>query len=262
MAWRRNFVIALALGTMLAASPAAAVLQPHRAFYRLDLARAGGVGPLLGVQGGLVIEWRLACDGWLSRQRLGFVAATEDGAGLARDVRFSSWEASDGSSLRYTVRSFAGDALEEEFRGEALLEGQGGGTASFSEPEQVEVPLPSGTVFPTEHLERVLISAEQGERLTTHEVFDGWGFDSLTQITTVIGEPATLPPSADGPEGQRAWPVSMAYYDVDSQSDVPDFEASFLLTPDGVMHELALDYGDFMLDATMERLELLDQPAC
>jgi hypothetical protein len=262
MDWRRNLVIACALGATLAAPPAAAALQPHRAFYRLDLGQTRGMDPLLGVRGGLVIEWRLACDGWLSRQRLGFVAATEDGAGLARDVRFSSWEATDGSSLRYTVRSFEGDALEEEFRGEARIKEQGGGLANFSRPEEVEVPLPSGTVFPTEHLERVLLSAERGERLLTHEVFDGWGFDSLTQITTVIGEPATLPPSADGPEGQRAWPVSMAYYDVDSQSDVPDFEANFLLTPDGVMHELVLDYGDFMLDATLERLELLEQPAC
>jgi hypothetical protein len=262
MAWRRKLVIALGLGSMLAASPVAAALQPHRAFYRLALGATRGMDPLRGVQGGLVIEWRLACDGWLSRQRLGFVAATEDGIGLARDVRFSSWEASDGSSLRYSVRSFDGESLEEEFRGEARLKGATGGTASFSKPDEVEVPLPSGTVFPTEHLERVLLGAEQGERLLTHEVFDGWGFDSLTQITTVIGEPRPLPASAGGPEGERAWPISMAYYKIGSQSDVPEFEASFLMTADGVMHELALDYGDFMLNATLEHLEVLDRPVC
>jgi hypothetical protein len=262
MVWRRNLVIALAFGSMLAASPAAAALQPHRAFYRLALGETRGMDPLQGVQGGLVIEWRLACDGWLSRQRLGFVAATEDGIGLARDVRFSSWEATDGSSLRYSVRSFDGEALEEEFRGEARLEGPAGGVASFSKPDDVEVPLPGGTVFPTEHLERVLLGAEQGERLLTHEVFDGWGFDSLTQITTVIGEPRPLPASAGRPEGERAWPNSMAYYKIGTQSDVPEFEASFLLTEDGIMHELVLDYGDFMLNARLEQLQPLEPPAC
>jgi hypothetical protein len=262
MALQLRSVIACALGALLAAPPVAAALQPHRAFYRLELGETHGVDPLQGVEGGLVIEWRLACDGWLSRQRLGFVAATEDGVGLTRDVRFSSWEAADGSSLRYTLRSFQGDALEEEFRGEARIEGRGGGVASFSKPEEVDVRLPGGTIFPTEHLERVLLGAERGERLMTHEVFDGWGFDSLTQITTVIGEPRPLPASAGRPEGGRAWPISMAYYKIDSQSDVPEFEASFLLSADGVMRELALDYGDFMLNGTLEQLDLLGQPGC
>jgi EipB-like len=268
MAWRRRPVIAGALGALLAALPAAAApppasaLQPHRAFYRLELAQTRGVDPLQGVEGGLVIEWRLACDGWLSRQRLGFVAAAEGGVGLSRDVRFSSWEAADGSSLRYTVRSFQGEALEEEFRGEAQVEKQEGGVASFTRPKEVEVRLPGGTVFPTEHLERVLLGAGRGERLMTHEVFDGWGFDSLTQITTAIGEPRPLPASAGRRAGERAWPISMAYYKIDQQSDVPEFEASFLLSADGVMREISLDYGDFMLHARLEQLDLRGRPGC
>jgi hypothetical protein len=34
------------------------------------------------------------------------------------------------------------------------------------------------------------------------------------------------------------------------------------LVENGVLSELVLDYGDFSLDATLERLELLERPDC
>ena len=72
----------------VAAAPAVDLLS-HRAAYRLSLAQAGRPS-LAHVRGGLVLEWRAACDGWLSQQRLGFVAESDDGPGFSYDVRFSS----------------------------------------------------------------------------------------------------------------------------------------------------------------------------
>jgi len=260
-------VLALALCAAAAPVPAGgAALEPHVAAYRLGLHETRGASALLDVRGGLVIEWRLACDGWLSRQRLGFVATTEEGQGFSHDVRFSSWEASDGSRLQYTIRSFGDGGPEEGYRGEAVLErGAGGGVASFSEPQEQDVKLPPGTVFPTDHLQRVLMGAEDGARFLSHEVFDGWGFDALTQITSVIGQAREIELPADAaPAGAagRAWPVSMAYYNVENPTDTPEFEASFRLIENGVLSDLVLDYGEFSLDATLEKLELLEHPDC
>jgi hypothetical protein len=260
-------LFALGLG-VLTAPVAVAALAPHIAAYRLGLHGKQGTSNLVGVQGALVIEWRLACDGWLSRQRLGFVAATEDGGGFSHDVRFSSWESTDGSRLQYTIRSFGEEGLQEEYRGEARLQPDGSGVAKFTAPSERDVQLPPGTIFPTEHMRRILAGADQGKRFLSHEVFDGWGFDALTQITSVIGQPKQVEPLAGGAakEGDgRAWPVSMAYYNVEHPTDpagTPEFEASFVLTEKGVLRDLILDYGDFQLDATLERLELLDPPDC
>ncbi len=260
----RGFALGAAAAFALCSSLPAAALEPHRAAYRLTLADTHSASPLLEVQGGLVIEWQLACDGWLSRQRLGFMAATEDGGGYSHDVSFSSWEAIDGSRLRYSVRSFEGGRIQEEYRGEAWVKNGTGGTATFSEPERQEVRLPPGTVFPTQHLEKVLAGALKGERIVSHEVFDGWGYDALTQITAVIGQPRMLKPAADQPgdTAHRAWPVSMAYYNIERREDLPGFEASFLLLENGVLRDLALDYGDFRLQATLERIEILTPPEC
>ncbi len=110
----------------------------------------------------------------------------------------------------------------------------------------------------------MLAGAREGEQFLSHEVFDGWGFDALTQITTVIGAARQLDPqaAATGNLGGSAWPISMAYYNIENPTDTPEFEASFLLIENGVLSGLVLDYGEFSLDATLEKLELLDRPDC
>ncbi len=256
---------ALALLGTASGALAQAALQPHVAAYRLGLDNRHGAGALVDVRGGLVIEWRLECDGWVSRQRLGFVGATEAGDSINHDVRFTSWEAVDGSRLRYVVRSFENDQLQDEYRGTAELEAADGGVADFTKPHEEEVELPPGTVFPTEHLQRVLEAADAGKRFVSHEVFDGFGFDSLTQVTSVIGTPRPLEPVPGiTPEAasKSAWPVNMAYYNVEQSEDGPEFQATFMLDDKGILYQVDLDYGDFRLLATLEKLELLDRPSC
>lgn len=245
-------------------SAAGAALQPHVAAYRLSLAdQRDPSTPLVEVRGGLVIEWRLACDGWLSRQRLAFVAVTEEGQDLSHDVRFTSWEATDGRRMRYSYRSYDRDELTDDFRGEAWLDPADGGMAIFSAPSEREVRLPPGTVFPTEHIRDVLDLARAGERFASHHVFDGAGFDALTQITSVIGQPRMVEPLAeDTAASDRAWPVSMAYYDLEDTSDTPKFQARFLLGEDGILRDIVLDYGEFQLDAALETVEPFERPDC
>jgi EipB-like len=253
------------LGTAAGSALAQAALQPHLAAYRLVLGDQPGASALVEVRGGLVIEWQRECDGWVARQRLGFVAATEAGDTFSHDVRFSSWEASDGSRLRYAVRSYENDELQEEYRGIAELAPDRGGVAEFAEPHEEAVALPPGTVFPTEHIELVLQAADAGERFVSHEVFDGFGFDALTQVTSVIGAPQPLEPlpgHAPDVGSKSAWPVSMAYYNLEQSESEPQFQATFLLDDKGVLYDVSLDYGDFRLAASLEQLELLDRPDC
>lgn len=255
-------IVGLAPTLPVEAAPAAA-LAPHMAAYRLSLVDAAKSGTLVQVDGGLVIEWRQACDGWLSHQRLGFVATTDTGVGFTHDVRFSSWEALDGDELRYSIRSFDGDQIDEEYRGEADRVSEGS-EARFRVPEDRTVDLPADTVFPTDHLRRLLESAVAGEQFVSHAVFDGWGYDALTQITSVIGQPRGLDAAAgeEGTADARVWPVSMAYYPAGDGGDVPEFEATFLLDENGVLRDLVLDYGDFGLEAELVELDLLEPPDC
>ena len=54
----------------------------------------------------------------------------------------------------------------------------------------------------------------------------------------------------------------MAYYDLHERSDTPKFEAEFLLDEDGVIRDVLLDYGEFRLDAVLDKLEMIARPDC
>jgi hypothetical protein len=256
---------AAALGTSLSAAAALAAptvdLLPHRAAYRLSLLDAEGGAGLTQVLGGLVLEWRATCDGWLSQQRLGFVAQAEEGQGFSYDVRFSSWEAKDSTRMRFNVRSYDGRTLSEEFRGQAQLEAPNGkGFAQYAVPEGDVVELPAGTVFPTEHVQDLIAAARAGEQLVTRQVFDGSGEDALTRATAVIGAPEGM--AAEGAGKETRWPVSLAYFPVSGDDSLPQFEIAFDLSEGGVLYDVTLDYGEFRLKAELEKLERLAQPDC
>jgi hypothetical protein len=262
-------LLAVALGAAVAepvitAHPAAAAVEllSHRAAYRLSLAEgSSATGGVAAVRGGLVIEWRDSCAGAISNQRLGFIASLEEGGDSTYDVRFSSWESPDNKQLRFTVRSFDDGYLYEEFRGEATLDDAGAGHAAFSEPPGEELALPQGTLFPSEHLRQLIIGAERGEVVISHEVFDGSGPEGLSRVTAVIGKSRAAP--VDGDEsGKLRWPVTLAYHEAHGADDMPVFEIAFQLSDRGVMHDLVLDYGDFTLEGELEQLDTFAAPEC
>lgn len=264
---RVNFLTISAMSVAvvaLMAPPAAAAVEllSHRAVYRLSLLDGtGSAGGVTNVTGGLVMEWRDSCVGAISNQRLGFVARFNDGPGFAYDVRFSSWESPDNQHLRFNVRSFDDGVLFEEFRGEARMTEGGAGTASFTEPTGETLDLPSGTLFPTEHLRRLVEGADRGDMVISHNVFDGSGLEGLSHITAVIGRSKAAAKDEDI-SGERRWPVSLAYHEATSSDELPDFEVSFDLSERGVLHDLILNYGDFALQADLEQLETFETPHC
>ena len=265
-----GLVLSLSTAAAVAATavppPAAAAapvdLLSHRAAYRLSLAEADPSSGLTSVRGGLVLEWRADCDGWLSQQRLGFVGGTAEGPGFTYDVRFSSWESRDNTKLRFSVRSFGETEMQEEFRGQAELQGEGGdGEVRYAVPSGKEVELPAGTVFPTEHVRRLIDAARTGLRTTSNDVFDGSGAEALTRVTAVIGASRQVEGTNGAPTATR-WPVSLAYYPMDDTQTLPQFEIAFDLGDNGVLYNATLDYGDFSIKAELEKFESFAPPVC
>ncbi len=250
---------------MLVATPLAAGqptdLLSHRAIYVLRLADKDAGDLFAAVEGAMVIEWKATCDGWVSSQRMGFVAETLDGEDVTFDVRFSSWESAANDRIRFTLRSFDGPHPVESYRGEARLEGPGGaGVARYREPEEVSIELPAGTVFPTEQMRLLVEAAREGRMMSQYRLFDGSGLVSASAVTAVIGVPSEVAETASG--YTRRWPVSLAYYDSEGGTGTPEFEISFMLDEGGVLYDIRLDYGDFALEGELRRLDLLPPADC
>lgn len=250
----------LTFNVALASFDAEAVeLASHRAIYDLSLAKAQPSSGLVGVDGRLVLEWRESCDGSVSNQRLGFRAQLEDGPSFVYDVSFSSWESADATELRFNMTSYDNGELVEKYQGEASLDDLGDrGVASYNEPSGSHQELPAGTVFPTQHLKALIESARAGEHFTSHDVFDGSGLDALASVTAIIGEPV----GEVGGISMTHWPVSLAYFAIEGDSDLPQFEISFMLATDGVLRDVVLNYGDFVLNGDVIEIENLPSPSC
>ncbi|WGF89718.1 EipB family protein [Marinivivus vitaminiproducens] len=255
----RLLVLALLLAVLPSAAAEAAALQPHRASYSLSLDSADATSGIVGVEGGLVIEWARTCDGWTGHQRLAFTTTAADGNRTPFDFRFTSWESYDALRFRFTIENATGGVVDSRFEGEAQLDGDGAaGRAFFRVPEQRQVDLPAGTLFPVRHMQRLLAAAEQGDGMATDRVFDGSSFDALSDVTTLIGPDRQKEDPARG-----LWPMSMAYHrHATPYEALPDFEVEMELNDTGVMNAVRLNYSDFVLRGALIQVEVLPAPLC
>jgi hypothetical protein len=247
-----------------------AVLVPHRATYDMKLAVARPNSGIAEVSGAMVLETVDSCDGWEVKQRIKLKFLRNDGEEFNTDSSFTSYETKDGLGLRFSVRNIQDDEVEEELRGQADLEGQGGkGRASFTLPEVRSFELPAGTLFPTTHLALIIRHARDGDKSASYGVFDGARLDGAFQVNAVISRSTrtTGAPPVRGDVGllrnQPSWNVRLAFFAAGDQGSAnPEYELALDLLGNGIARSMLLDYGDFAVDARLVQLQALPRPRC
>lgn len=259
------------LATLLAGLPApAAEMISHRAFYQLTLASLSSDSEISAVQGGIGYEISDSCDGWIVEQQYFMQIQWSDGNEVESSDSFRSWESKDGLKYRFNVRKFRDGTEYMLINGSAELASRGGaGTARFDEPEGKTIDLPKGTVFPTEHTVRLLENARSGARFDRQLVFDGSEVESAAPVSSVIL--AQRPADDDGvltpPLGPHpVWPLKLAFYAAEGKAgageELPDFELAMDLQENGVATALVLQFDDFSLNGTLEKIEHLPDVGC
>jgi len=264
-----RFLAALTLGAALVAVPSAfaADIAPHRATYTLSLGGAKSSTGVVDIQGAMYIEWQEVCDGWTINQRMRFAMTDSDGDRTDNDINFSSWEAKDGLSYRFTLRSLRDGEVDETLRGRAYLDGKGkGGKAIFAEPDGLQIDLPPGTLFPTEHTLVLIRLAEKGEQQVARMVFDGATRDGALEVNAILGaktrEAGADPKIAAGVGARPAWHVRMAFFKNDDRTGEPEYETGLRLQDNGVGRDYTFEYPEFAIKSRLDLLEPLPKPKC
>lgn len=241
-------------------------LLPHRAVYALSLGGLRSSSPVVEAAGRFEFEWEDVCDGWAVSQKFRIALLYEDGISVSFGWSLSSWEARDGSRYRFFIRRFDGSGQTESVRGEAQLGADGSGSATFREPEAREIELPAGTMFPTSHTLHVLTQAEAGAAPVYTMVFDGSGEGGLFGVSAALSRriaPDTPAQIASALlKGVPSWRVNLAFFGAGAESVEPEQEQGLRLFANGVVDEMRLDYGDFVLDADLTELSGLPAPDC
>lgn len=270
------FGIVLLLSPALSAQPVRAVaplspptataseIAPHRAIYRMTLKSARNSSKVADVQGSMLFEWADACDGWTTEQRFQLQFVYAEGEAMNMNTSYTTWEGKNGQRYRFNVRKLVNGELDEEVRGEATVDSTGAGNAHFVRPEELDMPLPKGTLFPAAHTVAIIDHAQRNDRFFTATVFDGADAEGTTEISAVLPAPQDDGVGLTDPlvRGHKAWPVRMAFFPTDSDAAEPEYEMGIRLQPNGVATGMVIDYGDFTVDAILEKIEALPKPRC
>lgn len=265
-------VLALALvGVPAWAAPLA--VAPHEALYKLALQSARAASGVVAANGAMFYKWGETCDGWTLEQRfhLRISYAEEDPTNISSTL--VTFESKDGLRYRFNERRLRNGELDAEIRGEAHLDGPGkGGIAEFTKPEAVKLRLRPGVLFPTAHTLALIAAAEAHQQFISRYVFDGSEVENAGEISAFIGAPLT-PPGLQAPKPlndpllqHKSWPMRLAFFPASdsgvSDQTEPDYELSMRLLENGVSQDMKLDYGDYVIGATLSDIKALPRPGC
>lgn len=242
----------------------AAELIPHRAKYKVGLVAAKSGTGIANIQGLMVSDWDLSCEGWTLDQKMALsIFDTQGRKRVSLVSSVSTWESADGRLYRFSVNNVSPGGKSEKIEGSAELPGGGkAGTAQFSKPERKTLKLPKGTIFPTFHSELVLGAADRAPVIISRKVFDGLSIDSLHEVNAVVGRPIETPSKRPELAGRRSWPLNLAFFKVSSTAAEPDQEISMRIFDNGVGDDILLDFGNFQAKATLDTLEMGKRPVC
>ena len=263
-------LLALSLSSACFAQEAKVPPAAHRAVYTLALESARGPD-IAGVRGTMAYELTDACDGWATRQRLSLTVSNRQGQDIEMVSDYATWESKDGLSMRFRMKQTTETAVSSQAEGTATLERLGGpGTVRYTVPEEQELALPAGTLFPTAHTEAILDAAASGKKFLAVPIFDGTGDKGAQDSSIAIigwNKPGAAPYTAL--EGLPNGRVRIAFFDRgapttgtrDKPAGSPDYEVGMKYWANAVADDLNMDFTEFVLRGKLTEFEL-QPPHC
>ncbi len=245
-------------------------LAAHRAVYDLTMLRSTGAKSPISAQGQIAFDFSgSSCEGYAQNFRQFTELQPVEGPVRVSDMRSATFEDGDGRNFTFKIQTSNDQGAGELVDGKAARRaGSGPVLVDLAKPRKSKFDLAADTVFPTEHLRRILASAKAGKHILEVKVYDGSEKgDKLFETTTIIGDEIRKPAQETAIklpalEGLRRWPVTIAYFENAQKDESPLYTLSFDLYENGISRALRLDYGDFVLGGDLSSLELLPQQAC
>jgi len=253
--------IAILIATILSGTPSQAIeLMPHQAIYRMSLAGSASNSGIAGAEGAMMYKFEEACDAWTSETNVYLKLFYTEGEEMQTTWSFVSWESKDGLKYRFRVRQSRDGTEVEKIQGNVTRDRNNGpARAKFTAPEGTVIELPDGTMFPTHHLQALIKQGEAGTLTYARTVFDGASLDNPYNINALITSGGKKKSLTDKSIFRH---VRMAFFPLASRKEFPDFELGIDYRANGIADYIVQDFGDFTLNLTPDRIEVLDRPKC
>ena len=249
-------------------------LAPHRAVYDLSLLRAGSSNGVENARGRIAMEFGGdACDGYTLKYRQVTILNSSESGSNTLDIQTATYETGDGRSMHFKTTSFRQGMIKDgEVDGDAKITPQGTLNVDLKQPKRTAFESNGETIFPTEHLKRLIEAGRRGDATLSVRVYDGSNkgdkvYDTLGLIGRKI-EPGAAQASLEDAvrkENLNAlarWPITISYFEEGKADRTPVYTISFELYENGISRDLKLDYGDFALRGELKSLDVQQLTGC
>lgn len=239
-------------------------LIPHHALYRMHLSNANANSGIAGAEGAMMYRFEESCDAWTSETNVFLKLIYAEGEAMETTWSFVSWEAKSGLKYRFRVRQSRDGDLIENLKGDVTRNTRdGAAVAKFDSPQDTSIELPDGTMFPTRHLLALLEESRAGTVTFARTVFDGASLDNPYRINALISRKLKSAKKRKDTPGSKAFRhVRMAFFPLDSRDEFPEFELGVNYRENGIAELIEQDFGDFTLELSPDKIEMLNRPDC
>ena len=262
------FAAVLASIFIFAPLPDASASSPgivaHKAFYEMEMGEKLQNSSIVSVNGRSVFAMERECTGWRSIEDYMIQFVAENGGADRVLSHFESWESDSGDKYSFDIMEESSFEGRKDFGGFVQLESDNSGEAFFTMAPDTAIDLPTDTLFPVQHVQRVLSLAEAGEKMVAATVFTGAEPDSaLMRTSTVVGGWRDDPAVDLGPLAQDGyWQINIAYFKPAAKTAEPEYEIKFSMQRNGLVRGYVIDYGDFSIEASLTSVEPVEAQAC
>ena len=240
-------------------------LASYSADYHLSLFSARPDSGVMGADGWMTVRVEKKCSGWGTNDNFYLSVSTVDQPDHIIATKSTSFESHSGQIFRFKLDHWREDGQGENLSGQAILDKNFKGSVTFKQPKPEQIKLDEATLFPTRFMRNLLNAAQDNNNFYQAKIFDGSSRDNGMIATVSIGDGMKSPIPWSNQEAKSskipdsdvttAWPISMAVFAPDSESVLPVYQVMILLRDNGISEEMRMDFGGFIVKATLGRLE-------
>lgn len=261
-----TIVISLFLAQVASAQQAAAPAKnktvnilPHRAFYSVKLESANKNSTVKDTDGRMIIELTHDCKGWNLKQDSASVIEMKSSPSESMRSVYTAQESDDGKSLSFKTERVFNEKTKDSVEGQAGFTDKGG-SITYKTPETTQIQMKAGTMPPIAHMKKLIEAAESGQQSYSTQVFDGSFFGNPVLIDAFISDKKGNCQLTKTEE--TVYPMNLAIYAMPSTSSNPNFEITQNMGNNGVMCSYKINFGDYSVKGTLDRVEFLPNNVC
>jgi len=234
-------------------------IRPHRALYNIELKHVNQDSDIENVKGKMSFELKQENKGWSISQESVTSLFLKTGDSETLIAHYNAWESEDGRDFKF-VSSKTCDWVEIDYVEGYAHFSPTEFSVTFKQPTSEKFVLERYAIPPVSHIKSLVAAAKEGKRMLHERVFDGSFYGTEVGINTFISKKKPVCAAVKSKDVKNQWPIKMAVFEEnDEENGLPTFEMTQNLSDNGVMCSYTLDFGDYSVIGTLEKIEYIDK---